>query len=110
MRQTVTYKTAAANVMASWGIFATVVIAVPVIALIIWIGREQASIRRQKKFLRRYDHRSVPGIRKRIEHERATEQTRTIRKVKRESANPLEGRFSGNLLPGKHSRNSSRER
>lgn len=86
--------------MNAWGLFALVVIAVPVVALLVWVYREQQSSRRRREFLRRYPQHSVSGIRKRVAREVASEVTHEIPKVLRGPLPPdpmQDGRFTGYL-------------
>jgi hypothetical protein len=59
--------------MAIWGLFSLVVVAVPLVAVLVWVYREQESSRRRRRFLRRYPQRSVAGIRERVKREREAE-------------------------------------
>lgn len=87
--------------MLAWGLFSLVVVAVPLVALLVWVYREQESSRRRRKFLRRYPQRSVTGIRERVARELATEDTHVIPKVPHGPLPPdrlQEGKFTG-VLP-----------
>ncbi|MGW4133733.1 hypothetical protein [Amycolatopsis japonica] len=59
--------------MIGWGIAALVVIAVPAVAILVWVIREQQSARRRRRFLERHKERSVSGIRERVKREREDE-------------------------------------
>jgi len=59
--------------MTWWGVAALVVLAVPCVALVVWVVREQRSARRRRRFLERHKERSVAGIRERVTHEREVE-------------------------------------
>lgn len=59
--------------MTFWGLFSLVVVAVPLVAVLVWVYREQESSRRRRRFLRHYPQRSVAGIRERVKREREDE-------------------------------------
>ncbi|WP_326946665.1 hypothetical protein OG439_46295 [Amycolatopsis sp. NBC_01307] len=86
--------------MIGWGIFSLVVVAVPLVAVAVWVYGEQRSSRQRRKFLQRYKQRSVAGIRSRVEQELATEDTQVMPKIPREplAPDPLQdGHISGYL-------------
>jgi hypothetical protein len=62
--------------MNAWGVFALIAIAVPTVAVLVWVLREQQSARTRRKFLARNPHFSVSGIQERVERERADEALR----------------------------------
>ncbi|WP_329051219.1 hypothetical protein OG738_03760 [Amycolatopsis sp. NBC_01488] len=55
------------------GLAALVVVAVPLIAVAVWVIRELRSAQRRRRFLAKHRNRSVAGIRERVERERAEE-------------------------------------
>ena len=59
--------------MTGWGVAALVVVAVPLVAVAVWVVREQRSARRRRRFLERHKELSVSGIRERVARERAAE-------------------------------------
>ncbi len=98
--------------MNGWGLFSLVVVAVPVVAIAVWVYSEHESNRRRRKFLRRYRQRSVAGIRRRVERDLATEITHVMPKLPRSPLQPdplQDGQFTGDLSLPKRIRGYTRK-
>jgi hypothetical protein len=98
--------------MGDWARFSLVVVVVPLIAVLIWVLNEQEAGRRRRKFLQRYEQRSVDGIHTRVGKERATEKTHVMPRIEQGplAPDPLQdGQFSGYLPEPKHARRYVRQ-